>query len=214
MNRTLLLDMDGTLIDTESLWFEAEQHALARFGGVLPERARLELIGLDTPTLLRRLASDYGADATPEMLAEALQDTLHDALPQARAYPGAEALVASAAAAGWRLAVVSNSPQPVIEVALRNHAWAAAIALRVSGDDVPRPKPHPDPYTRALELLGAEAQGAVAIEDSPTGVRAALAAGVHTLAVLHDAELRAPLAALTPNLVGSLEEARRVLALV
>ena len=206
--------MDGTLIDTESVWFEAEQKALARFGGHLPEHARLELIGLDTPSLLRRLATDYGADASPEMLAEALTETLYDTLPQARAYPGAESLVAAAVAAGWRLAVVSNSPQLVIDIALRNHAWAAAISLRVSGDDTPRPKPYPDPYTRALELLGVEPLAAAAIEDSPTGVRSALAAGVHTLAVVHDLGLRDSLSALTPNLVHSLDEARAALALV
>ena len=57
--------MDGALVDTERLWFLAEQAAVARFGGALPASAEALLTGLDTDALVERLRAGYAADATP-----------------------------------------------------------------------------------------------------------------------------------------------------
>ena len=60
-----------------------------------------------------------------------------------------------------------------------------AFAAVVTGDEVAHGKPHPEPYRAAARLLGVAPEDCVAIEDSPTGVRSAVAAGVPTLAVPH-----------------------------
>lgn len=209
----LLLDMDGTLVDTEWTWFEAERAATERFGGNLPDEANSALVGLDTDSVIERLRSDYGADASPQALRSAILDALGSALRAARAYPGAGELVAAALARGVRVAVVSNSPREVVEATLAPHAWAAALTLRLCADDVEHPKPAPDLYRLALERVGLPAERCAVVEDSPTGAGAARAAGIPCVAVLHDPSQERALRALTPHLAPSLAAAASVLQL-
>lgn len=210
----LLLDMDGTLVDTERLWFEAEQAAVARLGGHLPGEAEASLLGLDTEALVARLGVGFGVDAVPPAeLRAAIVREVGARLDGAPACAGAGALVEAALRRGVRCAVVSNSTAAVIEASLAPHPWAAALTLRIGADAVERPKPAPDLYALALARLGLGAADCVAVEDSPTGVRAAIEAGLTCLGVAADAAARAALDPLTPHVVGSLDEARAWLAL-
>ena len=209
----LLLDMDGTLVDTEGVWFEAERVAVERFGGHLPPEANAELVGLDTERVVETLRLRYGAAASADALRRAIVEALGDALRGARAYPGASELVGAARARGVRLALVSNSPRDVVEATLAPHAWADALTLRLSADDVARPKPAPDLYRLALERIGLDPAHCAVVEDSPTGAGAAIAAGVACVAVLHDPSHERALRALTPHVVPSLTAAARALAL-
>ena len=209
----LLLDMDGTLVDTEGVWFEAERVAAERFGGHLPADANAELVGLDTDSVVATLRRRYGVDAAPATLRGAIVEALGDALRTARAYRGAAELVAAALERGVRLAVVSNSPRAVVEATLAPHPWAERLTLRLSADDVRRPKPAPDLYRLALERIGLDAARCAVVEDSPTGASAALAAGIACVAVLHDPAHERALRALTPHVVPSLGAAARCLAL-
>ncbi len=209
----LLLDMDGTLIDSERLWFEAEQAAVARFGGDLPRTAEASLVGLDTDTMVARLREGYVPNTDPAELRAAIMDALAGALAGVAACPGAGELVAAALRRGLRCAVVSNSSADVVHRSLAPHPWASALTVRVSADDVARPKPAPDAYLLALERLSLDAESCVALEDSPTGARAATAAGLRCLGVAADAEQRRALGRHTPHVVESLEAARRWLAL-
>ncbi len=209
----LLLDMDGTLVDTERLWFEAEQAAVARLGGHLPEDAAASLLGLDTQALVARLVAEYGVDAGPAQLLAAIEAEVGARLASTPACAGAGALVAAALQRGVRCAVVSNSTAAVIEASLAPHPWATALTLRIGADAVRHPKPAPDLYALALARLGLGAADCVAVEDSPTGVRAAVAAGLTCLGVAADPAPRATLQELTPHVVGSLDEARVWLAL-
>lgn len=210
----LLLDMDGTLVDTEHVWFEAEKVAVARFGGHLPEDALASLVGLDTQALVALLGASYGVDDVPpaELLA-AIEAEVGGRLASMPACAGAGALVEAALQRGVRCAVVSNSTAAVIEASLSSHPWAAALTLRVGADAVRHPKPAPDLYALALTRLGLGAADCVAVEDSPTGVRAAVAAGLTCLGVAADPAARATLQELTPHVVGSLDDARVWLAL-
>ncbi len=200
----LLLDMDGTLVDTEALWFEAESAATARFGGHLPASAEAALLGVDTDTMLALLRSRYGAQTDHVTLRAAVLDELGERLARARVCPGAAELVAAAHAAGIRCAVVSNSPASVVEATLAPHPWARTLGVRVSADDAPHPKPAPDLYQLALSRLGLAPEQCVAIEDSPTGARAAMAAGIRCLGVARGAEQAAALHAVTPYVLPSL----------
>ena len=210
----LLLDMDGTLVDTEHLWFEAEQAVVARLGGHLPEDAAALLLGLDTRALVTHLGTGYGVDdVAPADLRAAIEHEVGARLEHAPACAGAGALVEAALRRRVRCAVVSNSTAAVIEASLAPHLWAAALTLRVGADAVRQPKPAPDLYALALARLGLAAADCVAVEDSPTGVRAAVAAGLTCLGVAADPAARATLQELTPHVVGSLDDARVWLAL-
>jgi HAD superfamily hydrolase (TIGR01509 family) len=201
------------VIDTEALWFEAERATTARYGGYLPDEAEVALLGVDTDTMLGLLRTRYGATADVETLRRAVLAELGGRLARSRALPGAAELVAAAAAAGVRCAVVSNSPGSVVEASLAAHPWARRLRVRVSADDAPRPKPAPDLYLLALERIELAPADCVALEDSPTGARAAVDAGLRCLGVTHSDEQAALLRAVTPHVLPSLSAARRWLGL-
>jgi len=89
------------------------------------------------------------------------------------------------AASGYRLAVVSSATRPEMEAVLENTRIRRFFDVLVSAEDVTHPKPSPEPYRRALELLSVQPDSAVAFEDSQTGIDSALAAGLDVFAVQH-----------------------------
>ena len=120
--------------------------------------------------------------------------------------PPAE-LVAAAVAHDVRCAVVSTSSAQVVHDTLAPHAFAAHLSVRLSADDVPSPKPAPDLYLAAIARIGVPAERCVAVEDSPTGARAAVAAGLRCIGVAPDHANADALRAVATVVVGSLAEA-------
>ena len=102
--------------------------------------------------------------------------------------PGARELV-EALAGRRRLGIASNSPRRWVEAVLESAGLAAPFEVVVTSEEVAEPKPAPDVYLRAAELLGSAAIEVVALEDSPPGAAAARAAGMYVIAVPYFADL-------------------------
>lgn len=202
----ILFDMDGTLVDTEGLWFEAGRAVAARFGAVIPDAAGEALHGLDVPTYAERLASDFGLKAEPAEFTDALNEDVLARLTHAKARPGARELVTGAAASGQKLALVSNSSHRVIEATLSTFDWARLLKRRFSVDEVERGKPQPDLYLHAMASLGVAPERCVVVEDSVAGVTSAVTAGATCVAVSFDLTPET-FAGLTDLVVPSLPEA-------
>ncbi len=200
----VLFDMDGTLVDSEGAWFEAERRVARRHGVELPDEARAVLHGLDADALMGALWERYGLRAAAETFLSELVREVERALETAEARPGAEAVVRRVAAAGRARAVVSNSPHAVIRATLDPHPWSALLPVRVSVEDVARGKPAPDAYLLAAEQLAADARACLAIEDSLAGAQAAVAAGTTCLFVTHGEVPEEQARAVTPHVVASL----------
>lgn len=179
----ILLDMDGTLVDTEELWFEAGVALAARYGLSLPATAGEALHGLDVVAFAGRLRTDYGLQAEAEEFSAALHEDAIERLARAQGRAGAAELVGRAAASGKKLALVSNSSHQVIEATLAPFSWAESLDRRFSVDEVKRGKPAPDLYLHAAECLGARPERCLAIEDSVAGVTSAVSAGATCVAV-------------------------------
>jgi HAD superfamily hydrolase (TIGR01509 family) len=146
--------------------------------------------------LLERLLDQPGAAG--ELAAELYELVLAEVRAGATPLPGAAELVADLR--GTRpVGVASNSPRQLVEAALRAAGLADTFDAVLTGDDVERPKPAPDIYLRACELLGARPSDSIALEDSPTGVTAGRAAGLFVIGVpsLPELELDADLTAAT-----------------
>jgi HAD superfamily hydrolase (TIGR01509 family) len=181
----VLWDMDGTLVDTEPYWISAETDLVESFGRTWTYEDAMALVGAglwDSAETLRA----HGVDMSPDAIVAHLTDTVMARITAEGVpfRPGALELLTELSAAGIPLALVTMSVRSMAE-----HVVARMdgdpFAVLVTGEEVTRPKPHPDPYLRAAEILGVDARRCVAIEDSRTGLAAAVASGAVAIAVPH-----------------------------
>ncbi|MFC0842940.1 HAD family hydrolase [Streptomyces noboritoensis] len=179
----VVLDCDGTLVDTQAHWDRACAAVCARHGVSLRDADRLALIGLHLTELGRALGRLLGRPAEHEALAGQVRELVSESLDEGvTAMPGAAEFVARLSTSR-PLAVVSNSPRRAVVRHLERVGLADAFELVLGSDDVDRPKPAPDLYHTACERLRVAPAGAVAVEDSAIGVRSARAAGLYVVAV-------------------------------
>ncbi|CAM5271621.1 HAD family phosphatase OS=Streptomyces alboniger OX=132473 GN=CP975_06465 PE=4 SV=1 [Streptomyces alboniger] len=181
--QAVLLDMDGTLVDTEGFWWDAEVEVFARLGHTLDEAWRDVVVGGPMTRSAAFLIESTGADVTVEELTVLLNDGFEDRIGRSLPLmPGAARLLAELAAHDVPMALVSASHRRIIDRVLGS-IGAHHFSLTVAGDEVSRTKPHPDPYLLAASGLGADPARCAVIEDTATGVAAAEAAGCRVVAV-------------------------------
>lgn len=181
--RAVLWDMDGTLVDTEPHWMAAETPLVESFGGTWSHEQALQLVGLGLDDAARIFQAAGVRLSVPEIV-----DTLTDRVLESLARegvpfrPGARELLFALKEAGIPTALVTMSMRRMA-LSIVELIDFDAFDLVIAGDDVSRPKPFPDPYLMAAEKLGVDIRQTVAIEDSPNGIRSAVAAGGAVLGV-------------------------------
>ncbi|MEU8486238.1 HAD family phosphatase [Streptomyces sp. NPDC048641] len=181
--QAVLLDMDGTLVDTEGFWWDAEVAVFGSLGHVLDEAWREVVVGGPMTRSAGFLIEVTGADITLPELTVLLNDGFEERISRTLPLmPGAARLLAELAAHEVPTALVSASHRRIIDRVLSS-LGPEYFALSVAGDEVERTKPHPDPYLLAAAGLGADPARCAVIEDTATGVAAAEAAGCHVVAV-------------------------------
>lgn len=181
--QAVLFDMDGLLVDSEPLWFETECMVMGRMGGGWTQADQEHLIGGSLVHSVGYMLGKAPRPAGPEEVGRWLIEGMAE-LVRARGVPfkpGAERLLAEVAAAGIPQALVTSAERMIMEAVLE--VTGLAVTVTVCGEDVSHRKPHPEPYQRAAALLGAEPQRCAALDDSPTGVASAAAAGCAVVAV-------------------------------
>ncbi|MER5986216.1 HAD family phosphatase [Streptomyces sp. NPDC001787] len=179
----VLFDMDGTLVDTERLWLQATAELAAGLGHTLVEEDLPEVLGRavdHTAGHLHRVTrTGLAAAALAELLTEAFSvKVAAEVVPR----PGALALLAELRAAAVPTALVSASPRRVVDLVL-GHLGRDFFHVTLAAEDTERTKPDPAPYLAAAARLGLDPSVCVAVEDTPTGVSSALAAGCSVVAV-------------------------------
>jgi len=182
----LLLDLDGTLVDTEDLHFQSVVQVLADLGVAIDGSTYAPYFGWAEVPFWKDLQARLGLTATLPALVAARSRVFLELLhaTSIEPLPGVLELLAWARSCGVPVAVASSSPREQIDASLLASGLAAAIPVRRSGhDDVAHGKPAADVYLAAAEALGVVATAAWALEDSPTGMAAAQAAGAFTIAV-------------------------------
>lgn len=181
----VLWDMDGTLVDTEPYWIAAEYAIVAEHGGQWSDELAHQLVGNPLLVSAEFIIANSPVTLTPEQLVD---DLLARVVRQVQEHipwrAGARELLFELNDLGVRCALVTMSWTSLAE-AVTASLPQGLFAVVVTGDLVTHGKPHPEPYLAACAALDARPERCIAIEDSATGVRSAVAAGVPTLAVPH-----------------------------
>jgi HAD superfamily hydrolase (TIGR01509 family) len=181
----VVFDNDGLLLDTESVWTRAEEDLFERRGLEFTPADKLELVGTSAEIaggiLERRLGEPGGAAGLIEELNELVVAELEHGV---EAMIGARELLERLGKRGVPLGLVSNSPLRFVRRSIELAGFEGHFDVILSAHEVAAPKPAPDPYLEACRRLEVEPGPAViALEDSPTGVAAARAAGLTVIGI-------------------------------
>ncbi|OJU84267.1 MAG: hypothetical protein BGO11_21710 [Solirubrobacterales bacterium 70-9] len=181
----VLFDNDGLLLDTESVWTRAEQDMFDAYGYEFTGAHKRDLVGKSgamAAKLLEGWLEQEGRGA--ELMAELDRLVVIELERGVEAMVGARDLLERLKEQGTPIGLVSNSPLHFVERSLAIVGFEAIFDTIVSGHEVERPKPEPDPYLEACRRLDVDPDPSViALEDSPTGVAAARAAGLTVIGV-------------------------------
>jgi HAD superfamily hydrolase (TIGR01509 family) len=189
--QAVVFDMDGTLVDSEGHYCDAYIHAMETFGGSLtPEDYYQRFAGQTDEAIDRLLHAELEERVDQPTIRRTWAEEYHrlrqaGGVPQ---LPGAADLLDHFAARGLPMAVASAAGMGDIEVNLELAGIRERFAVLASGEDVPNTKPAPDVYLLAAKRLGVAPERCLAFEDTNSGCRAAIAAGMQSFMVPHQCE--------------------------
>jgi HAD superfamily hydrolase (TIGR01509 family) len=181
----VVFDNDGLLLDTESVWTRAEQDLFERYGLEFTLEHKQELVGTSAAIAGGILERSLEQPRRAEELIEELNALVIAELEHGvEAMVGARELLHRLKEVGIPIGLVSNSPIRFVERSLEIVGFHDRFDVVLSAHEVSAPKPSPEPYLEACRRLGVEAgPEVIALEDSPTGVAAARAAGLTVIGV-------------------------------
>lgn len=181
----VLWDMDGTLVDTEPSWWAAEKALVAAHGGTWTDEQAQGLVGNQLEVSAEVLRSEGGVDlGVREIIDTLAASVIAELRRDPRWQPGALELLTALRERAVPCALVTMSWRSIAD-AMLERLPEDTFDVVVTGDVCERGKPDPEPYARALAALGVAPEDCVALEDSPTGLASAEAAGLSTLAIPH-----------------------------
>ena len=185
MIRALILDFDGTVIDTETAWYVAFRDAYKEYGVELTLEQYSQCIGTSLHFFnpYEYLVTDLHLPIDLDEFRKSVQACHANLMETEQIRPGIVHFLKSAKDQGLKIGLASSS----------NSAWVNHFLDRLelrdyfqcirTADDVMHVKPHPELYLQALKCLEVDGHEAIAIEDSPNGYRAAITAGLHCVVV-------------------------------
>lgn len=182
---SVIFDMDGVLVDSEPLWWEAGVAALGSVGVVLGNDRSLETKGMRTIDALEYWYRKFpwSGKSIDDLVPEVHERVIEIMAEHAQPLPGVVELVQFLSDRGVPMSVCSSAPRDVIEATLRSLGLRRSIVHIVSANDEAMGKPHPGSYLRCAKLMDTNPRHCIAIEDSVYGAIAAKAAQMKVVAV-------------------------------
>ena len=177
----VIFDCDGVIVDSEGITNRVMQENFRKYGLDLEFNEIMRLFVGGTMQGVMELACEMGATLPDDWLDE-IYPEMHAALAvEVEAIPGAIAVLDALDAAGIPYAIGSNGPHAKMDVTLTRTGLKERLAGRIySREDVPNPKPAPDVYLLAAGNAGIAPDRCVVVEDSASGAKAGVAAGMRT----------------------------------
>lgn len=204
----VVFDMDGTLLDTETVFRAIVFEVCAEIGFQMHDEMHKKIVGASHEATEKMLVEAYGVSFPYALFDEKCKFAMHhrmaDAVP---VKPGARELIGALKARDIPVAVATSSRAAHARTHLTTAGIIDLFDTIVTRDDVRHPKPHPEPYLTAAGRLGARPRHCIAFEDSHSGVRAAHAAGMRTVMVPDLVGPTAEIAALCTAVLDSLDHA-------
>ena len=180
--KAVLWDMDGTLADSEALHLSTLVAVLTHHGIDAGDDLHASIFGKTGREVHAYCCERFGIDFDYGQWSMARARHYLSEAPKMQARSGALSVYHAVRAAGTRQAIVSNSSRMLLEAGLRALDLQDPQLISISVNDVRAGKPDPEPYQRAAWLLRVTPEETIVVEDSPTGARAAIAAGMRVLA--------------------------------
>jgi len=180
----VVFDCDGVLLETEPRWTLVETRLFAKYGRPYGHEEKLQLIGTGlggTGTQFETMLDQPGRAA--ELLSELIELAAAEFARGVEPMKGALDIVEELRGLGRPMAIASNSFHRLVDLALKGSPLRDAFDVIVAADDVDEPKPAPDLFLEACRRLSVAASDSVAIEDTPTGIASARAAGLYVIGI-------------------------------
>jgi len=183
--RGVIVDMDGLLVDSEPVYRQASQRAIARQSLELSDAHYDDLIGLPARVVHARLAARFGAGLDIARYARDFDESWSELVSTGAIAekPGARTLLDTLAREGIPFVLATSTHRPRMRETLRATGLDALVPEAVCGDEVTEGKPHPEIVQRAAGRLSLASTDCVVLEDSVVGIEAALAACAHAVMV-------------------------------
>ena len=179
--KAVVFDLDGTLIDSEALVLEAYMAAADRHGVPFTHDQFLSLVGRHRQHSEMKMREYFGLAFPLQEFYATVGEFVGD--KHAPLKPGVAALLDRLEASATPFALATSSGPGWVEKHFRAHDFTRRFHSVITREDVTNGKPHPEPYLKASTMLGHRPDDVLAIEDSPTGVASAYAAGLMTIMI-------------------------------
>lgn len=181
---SVILDLDGTLLNTDGLVTEVLRGLLVKYGKQWDGREAHRTIGKTPFEAAAAIVEDYELPCSTEDFLKEFNPLFSDNCSNIKPLPGAKRLINHLQGHGISMALASNSPRLNIEKKIsRQQGWKDSFSVIIGGDEVRTPKPSPEIFLEAAKRLNVEPSSCLVIEDSVTGVTAGKAAGMEVVAV-------------------------------
>ena len=185
MIRAIIFDFDGTIIDTETAWYKVFKDAYKKYGVDLSLATYSQCLGTSLQSFnpYTHLSTHHGISMDLEEFRTTIQQNYAKLIDQELMRPGILNLLQEAKLAGLKIGLASSSHRDWIDKFVDQLGIRDYFECYCTADTVSNVKPDPELYLQALGQLGVNPNEAIAIEDSPNGARAAVAAGLHTVVI-------------------------------
>jgi HAD superfamily hydrolase (TIGR01509 family) len=183
MLSAILFDLDGTIVNTDPIHYQAWQQKLASYGIEIDETFyKSRISGRLNPEIVKDILPQLSA-ADGQRFADEKEALFRELAANLQPLSGFSQLIAWTETHQLKRALVTNAPRLNAEFVLEVLGIKETFPTIVLAEDCTAGKPDPAPYNVALSQLGIQAQDAIALEDSPSGIRAAVAAGIRTIGI-------------------------------
>jgi beta-phosphoglucomutase len=184
MIRGVLFDLDGVIVDTLHFHYLAWKHMFEQLGGDVSEHTVLLHEGRNSREVLPILMKESGINIPEDRQASFIEEkrAYYRSIVHVVQYPGAFEVIDALKTRGYKIALVTACALKNMQHSL-DRAHQAHFDFIITGDEVPRAKPFPDPYLTAARQIGIAPEECIVVENAPLGIAAAKNAGMYCVAI-------------------------------